>query len=612
MRPDSIPQELRNLPQWVLWKVGSRSGKPTKFPYQVNGEMAKSDDPTTWTTFEKAMSSIDGYKGVGFVFSESDPYCGIDLDGCREPQSGKVSEWAREIIKRFDSYSEVSPSQTGVKIFVRGKLPFDNGKKVSVDTESVCDKEPGIEAYDHVRYFAVTGLRLSGVSQKVEFRQEAIDWLSEKFFKEVSAPFVPQQRMTYQAGVLDRAAKYIAKLPPAIDGQGGHNATFHAACVLILGFNLSESEAYQILLYQYNPRCQPPWSEKELQHKVRSAAKQPGPRGYLRDVEPQKWSSVKVPEYVDPEHKPVELITLESSVEKYIQRVERGTGKLLPLEVPDVDYAIGGGCEKGELVVVAARPSHGKSAFALQVVHSATSEQVPSLIISEEMSSIMLGKRTLQYMTDIPEEHWTRSTEKLRRDAELFFEKRSHCYVAESCGSIDAAERAIREAVKNRGVQLVAVDYAQLLRSSGKSRYEQVTNTSITLRGLASELGIVVLMLAQLSRGVEERARKSSNGAFIPCIADIKDTGQIEQDADVILLLCWPHRLDPRKPANEFLVWVGKNRNRAIMQQSVKCRFLPSRQRFEIEKPKAIEVPHYSEFDEWGGDDFSQTQMQLD
>jgi hypothetical protein len=80
--------------------------------------------------------------------------------------------------------------------------------------------------------------------------------------------------------VIERARRYLAKLPPAISGQGGHKATFHAACVLVRGFVLERDDALQ-LMREWNETCQPPWTERELEHKVDDALKQPGWRGYL-------------------------------------------------------------------------------------------------------------------------------------------------------------------------------------------------------------------------------------------------------------------------------------------------------------------------------------------
>ncbi len=85
--------------------------------------------------------------------------------------------------------------------------------------------------------------------------------------------------------VTERAARYLAKIPPAISGQGGHDATFHAACCLVLGFALTPDQAFP-LLAEWNVGCQPPWSEKELRHKVDSANSLGGQRGHLLNDRP--------------------------------------------------------------------------------------------------------------------------------------------------------------------------------------------------------------------------------------------------------------------------------------------------------------------------------------
>lgn len=81
--------------------------------------------------------------------------------------------------------------------------------------------------------------------------------------------------------IVERARRYLAKLPPAISGQGGHDATFHAACTLVIGFGLERYQALAQLRDWNESHCQPPWTERELEHKVDDAMKQPGWRGYL-------------------------------------------------------------------------------------------------------------------------------------------------------------------------------------------------------------------------------------------------------------------------------------------------------------------------------------------
>ena len=154
---NNIPEELRGYDQWVAWKWEKRNGKPTKPPYDAKtGKRASHSNPETWGTFEQAFASYNStdstFDGIGFVFSAEDPFCGIDLDDCIDAVSGTIEPWASKIITDFNSYTEVSPSGTGVKIFIKGHLPragIRNGK---------------IEVYDNLRYFTVTGQVYGGVN----------------------------------------------------------------------------------------------------------------------------------------------------------------------------------------------------------------------------------------------------------------------------------------------------------------------------------------------------------------------------------------------------------------------------------------------------------------
>jgi hypothetical protein len=277
-----IPAALTDRPQWVLWKTITRKGEPTKVPFQLDGSEAKSNDPTTWSSFADVSRHADqgGCDGIGYVFSEDDDFVGIDLDGCRDPETGNLAEWAANVIGKLDSYSEVSPSGSGVKIFVRGQSPFSTGKNRKLDEPTIGGKAAGVEIYEKGRYFCVTGLRLDGVSPNIEFRK--LGWLRDRFWSKTkpaaSAP--PPDYDLPRSKIAKRARAYVAKIPQAVSKEGGHNRTYHVACTLIVGFALSEDEAWPILL-EFNQRCEPPWSEHELRHKLEGAMKEEGPRGGL-------------------------------------------------------------------------------------------------------------------------------------------------------------------------------------------------------------------------------------------------------------------------------------------------------------------------------------------
>jgi hypothetical protein len=164
LREKGIPRELRQLPQWVGWRSEMRDGKPTKAPTRPDGDgYAKVSDPTTWGSLPQVQrASIDG---VGFVFSDSDPYCGIDLDGCREFRSGELAPWARAVLRELDSYAEVSPSKTGIHVIVKARLAEEGRRWGS------------IEIYDRGRYFTMTGVRAPEAARQIQNRQKALEAL---------------------------------------------------------------------------------------------------------------------------------------------------------------------------------------------------------------------------------------------------------------------------------------------------------------------------------------------------------------------------------------------------------------------------------------------------
>src|SRR5215207_10383026 len=170
-------QNIRDLRQWVCWRFEKRDGKSTKVPYSpLTGEKASSTDAETWVGYQEAVSAYQkqGYDGLGFVFTPEDELCGVDLDDCLDPESGEIEPWAQDIIEELNSYTEISPSRTGVHVLVRGKLPEGRNRKGR------------FEAYDRNRYFTVTGKHLAGTPRSVESRQDELERVVGRVFGEGS------------------------------------------------------------------------------------------------------------------------------------------------------------------------------------------------------------------------------------------------------------------------------------------------------------------------------------------------------------------------------------------------------------------------------------------
>lgn len=142
---ERVPAELRALKQWVV-----RKGK---VPYQPTGYPAKPDTPATWCSFEQATTALKGgsYDGVGFVFNHNG-IVGVDLDHVVDPVTAQLKPWAQDVVNHLNSYTEYSPSGTGLHIFVKGDIPVD-GKKRQIDKVT----NEAVEFYKAKRYFTVTG-----------------------------------------------------------------------------------------------------------------------------------------------------------------------------------------------------------------------------------------------------------------------------------------------------------------------------------------------------------------------------------------------------------------------------------------------------------------------
>src|SRR5215204_970248 len=173
VRAENIPDELKREIQHVCW----RDENETKVP-KIAGTLynASSSNEKTWRSFARCAEALqrqpDLHDGVGRMFAKDDGTAGVDLDNCRDSKTGEPSPRAAEIVEMLNSYAEVSPSETGVKIWVRAVLPAGRRKK------------PGVEVYDRGRFFTLTGWHLVGTPRTVEPRQDEIEALIREEFPE--------------------------------------------------------------------------------------------------------------------------------------------------------------------------------------------------------------------------------------------------------------------------------------------------------------------------------------------------------------------------------------------------------------------------------------------
>ncbi len=272
--PDAIPADLRDSPHWVRWKLATRNGskKPTKVPlYPAADMLASSTDPATWGTFAECLAHAKehGACGIGYVLTVDDPFVGVDFD--HVITDGRLDPVAAAIIEDLHSYSEVSPSGTGVRVIVRGRIPPETKHKADLGNGSV------LEFWDSKRFITMTGNLLPGSIEDITDATEALCRIIDRYElapqkgREGAGGVVPPPCAVPLEQRLSRAQRYVAKVPGAVDGNFGSVATFMLAQRVVRGFCLPEPEALRVL-EPWNRMCSPPWPADALARKVSEAA----------------------------------------------------------------------------------------------------------------------------------------------------------------------------------------------------------------------------------------------------------------------------------------------------------------------------------------------------
>lgn len=289
----------------------------------------------------------------------------------------------------------------------------------------------------------------------------------------------------------------------------------------------------------------------------------------ILDTAEQKLFAVSQ-KYIKQDFVPIKSI-LESAFNR-IDELHKGDHKLrgIPSGFPDLDNILAG-FQKSDLVILAARPSIGKTTLALDFARQiAVKEKIPVGIFSLEMSSDQLIDRMLAAQSGV--DLWRLRTGRLKTgDNDDDFQRIGEAMgvLSEAPVFIDDAGSAnvmemrtmARRLQSEHDVGMIIVDYLQLMegRSGGDNRVNEISEISRALKQLARELNIPIVALSQLSRAVESRSPQ------IPKLSDLRESGSIEQDADVVMFLYREDREKPDTPNKNIVeVHIAKHRNGPI------------------------------------------------
>ena len=235
-----------------------------------------------------------------------------------------------------------------------------------------------------------------------------------------------------------------------------------------------------------------------------------------------------------------------SQVYELIQKAQAKEGGLsgLPSGFRELDK-ITNGWQNSDLIIIAARPSMGKTAFALSMIKNmAVDNKIPCAMFSMEMSNQQLVQRLMINVSELSGEklrsgqlapyEWGQLDKRVRQlyNVPIYIDDTPQLNIFE-------LQTKARRLVRDFGVKVIMIDYLQLMAANGpniKTRQEEVSNVSRALKGLAKELNIPVIALSQLNRGVDSREGFENKQ---PVLSDLRESGAIEQDADIV---CFIHR----------------------------------------------------------------------
>jgi hypothetical protein len=377
-----------------------------------------------------------------------------------------------------------------------------------------------------------------------------------------------QTRRPDRMGIEERASRYVAKMDPSISGSGGHGALWAAALALVKGFSLSRSEADSILTTEFNPRCTPPWSKREIDHKLDNAEKAKLDDGYLLGDSPgyEYRAPAPVPPPCPPppgppmttddpngpdgiewtpddEHQPEEtphtaverlgIVSIQKLCLDVLTDVNKPRVEITCRSgIAEIDAAIGG-YRAGMVTVLGASTNFGKTTFSIMSADLAAKSGKNVIYCTFEDSPLLYGRRIVARRGGV-------NATKLRDGDVSQDDRRKIVNVAASAEKepfmfpcigmkAEAVARGLVDVSRELHVDLVIVDYIQRVRTEQRTqdRRNEVTLATELLTNTIKNIGAAGLVLSQLKR-LEPGER--------PTMAALKESGDIENMAEHIIL----------------------------------------------------------------------------
>ena len=580
-RKMNIPEELKELDQWVCWKKSlGPDGKLKKIPYDPKtGEFAKANIPGTWADYETAAAAANNYDGIGFEFLKGGNLFGIDLD--HVIKDGVINPIAKEIIDTMDSYTELSPSGQGVHILAKGTIPDKDRRK------------DFIEMYSDGRYFTITGNIYNGRDKLNERTREAAavhaKYLSRKDTNMVQEPQNNGTKNNFSSSdeeIIRKAmnSKMGARFTNLWNGNismyGNDHSAADMALVNDLGYWTNYDPIQMDRLFRQSGLYRDKWDKKHgaetygqmtinkaldkkaIMLKNKTATNQPVGSTTQAEIAEQLTSEKEY--YIITESAAGSMDEFDSMITSTANNPGISTG------FNQLDNILDGGLYPG-LIIIGAVTSVGKTAICLQLMDQIAkkydgkkpNEERTVMIFSLEMSKFELMARSISresFLNDPDNALTVRDILDGKRLAKFsadklsnYFESKKNyqeyaerIYIHEGLGNIKTD--FIRNRIENHKLitgtpPVVLIDYIQLLAPNEPRMTDKqaVDYNVMALKQISRDYGIPVIGISSLNRAsYSSRNNPNGNGSDSStntkvAFESFKESGAIEYSSDILI-----------------------------------------------------------------------------
>lgn len=568
---ESIPQELRDVPQWVVHRR-----KQPRDPTNVS-VAASVSDPRTWGTYEQALTASASSRcdGIGFVFTDGDPYVGIDLDDCFDPATGNLKESAREIVDRIDSYTERSVSGTGLHVIARGSPP-PRGRHPH-----------GLGIFATARYFTVTGNVFEGRDTIYDRDRELSDLYADRFgdsadtggngtgFSGKRSPTLTDEEILEKAQASRTGEAFRRLWSGDTSAHGNDQSKADLALLRRMAFYTQDREQLD-RLFRQSQLFRDKWERSSYREPTLTRALENLGNVYQQDLGPDATTpSVRIVDRTK-DHRGGRQAERPDGAS---QAAPNGRVVTSYAEIPmrAVDWLWTNYVPLGKLTELIGDPGLGKSTIAIDLAaRVSTGRSMPGVPEGERGTDLTESAGVMILSTeDDPEDTIKPRLVASGGDPARVFEMKLQTTDSGVMQlTIPDDLDHVRATIEERGIKLVILDplVAYLGGKTDAHRDQDVRRALGPLSGLAADLGIAVLSIRHMNKNDQVNNVLYRGGGSIGITAQARSVLFVsaqQQDDRVADTVGLDHERGPNgerlKPAH--VLAVGKN-NLAVIERS--------------------------------------------